>query len=191
MEGICSEKTNKSCETAWGHPGWLSNAPKTLPSAEIKVLRRDWNPPHSSMGGSRGCQPKAELTGPSPAEEKKMFPAHDLFLWVLPGTPHLSFHMKVLPVSRLSALPAHPGNGSDVCALPCTAQPFLGYHSTYHQSEQCPMSMLEVQHAQRWPDPTEKVPLLSRPWTGTNSPSLLVEGNRPSQEGSGVPSPAC
>lgn len=54
MEGICSEKTNKSCETAWDHPGWLSNAPKTLPSAEIKVLRRDWNPPHSSMGGSRG-----------------------------------------------------------------------------------------------------------------------------------------
>lgn len=99
--------------------------------------------------------------------------------------------MKVLPVSRLSALPAHPGNGSDVCALPCTAQTFLGYHSTYHQSEQCPMSMLEVQHAQRWPDPREKVPLLSRPWTGMNSPSLLVEGNRPSQEGSGVPSPAC
>lgn len=108
-----------------------------------------------------GCRPKAELTGASPAEEKKLFLSHDLFLWVLPGTPHLSFHVKVLPLSRLSALPACPKNGSDVCALPCTAQPFLGYHSTYYQSEQCPVSMLGVQYAQRWPDPTEKAPLLS------------------------------
>lgn len=46
------EENDKSRETAWGHPRWLSGAPQTLPSAEIKVLRRDRNSPHSSAGGS-------------------------------------------------------------------------------------------------------------------------------------------